>query len=98
MVTQLQSTADMAQWNKITISIFKQDVVVNVKTIKIDLLEDFGTVKLGDIKAHALTYYITQTRKAQNAYLMYKVLINFLIESAYKHLMSDLHKAISEKV
>jgi len=49
MVTQLRGRADTVGWNKTSNSTLKFDVVDNGKTTHVNLLKDFGKIKLEDV-------------------------------------------------
>ena len=57
-------------------------------TIK-DLIDLYGLIELGDVKAHALTYENEGGRNAQNASQMYEFLYNSLTEEAKLMVLSD---------
>ena len=76
MMTQLYSRVDTVEWTNTIVSIFKFDVVENGKTTKLNLLDNFGMIKLEDVIKHTITYCNTKTREENNNYLLYKALIN----------------------
>ena len=90
LLNQLRRRAETAGWDKTTVTIFKFDVILDRKVRHLDLLINFGMIKLDQMIAYARTYYATSTRQAQNAYCIYKALINLLTAPEYEHLIGYL--------
>ena len=49
-----------------------------------DLIESYGEISYGDVKAHALNYMNEDSREAQDSFMLYHCLMNSLTDAAQK--------------
>jgi hypothetical protein len=52
----------------------------------------YGVVTLEECKAHAIMYYTTRNRQAQNAQMMYACIIDSLTNDAQTNILVDVDK------
>jgi len=88
----LKDRAAMSGWTS--------NVAPITKYNNIDLLTEYGRIKLADLKADVTTYIDQDTRKAQNSYQMYLCITNLLTEAGRAKILTetDQYRSMSSQV
>ena len=81
-------------WNHPHADILTIDTVRNGQHVPFDLIQEFGMITMQEVLDQVMTYSGTQTRRAQNAVMMYHCIMETLTEEAHSRIVTETNRYI----
>ena len=79
-------------WNHPNADILTIHTMRNGHPVQFDLIQEFGMVTMAEVLAEVMTYVATQSRRAQNAVMMYHCIMATLTEEAHSRIVTESHR------